>query len=247
MSRAQKDVLCLFDVDGTLTPARKSITPEMKNFMARVSEHVDIATVGGSDMGKQVEQMGPTLLQEYKFCFSENGLVGYKDGIKFHENSLKARIGEERLALFVSEAMKLINEFQYPVKTSNFVEVRMGMINVAPIGRDCTYEQRLEFFEYDKIHHVRDTMIARLKAQFPEFAMVVGGQISFDVFPPEWSKAYCLQFCAGYQTIHFFGDKTAPGGNDYDIFTDPRVVGHTVTGPDNTMALLAELFDVPIA
>jgi len=214
--------------------------------MSRVRDKVDLGTVGGSDFVKQIEQMGPTVLQDYKFCFAENGLVAYKDGVKFHENSLKDRIGEARLNQFVHEAQRLIDEFQYPVKTSNFVEVRMGMINVAPIGRDCTYDQRLQFFEYDKTHHVRDGMIAKLKVQFPEFAMVVGGQISFDVFPPEWSKAYCLQFCGGYDEIHFFGDKTAPGGNDHDIFIDPRVRGHSVTGPDHTMRILSELFDVPI-
>jgi len=65
--------------------------------------------------------------------------------------SLKQRIGEARVNEFVEDAMRLISEFQYPVKTSNFVEVRVGMINVAPIGRDCTYDQRLAFFEYDKV------------------------------------------------------------------------------------------------
>ena len=38
----------------------------------------------------------------------------------------------------------------------------------------------------------------------------VGGQISFDIFPIGWDKTYALQHVQneGFNTIHFFGDKT---------------------------------------
>ena len=45
-----------------------------------------------------------------------------------------------------------------------------------------------------------------------------------------------------YTTIHFFGDKTYKGGNDYEIFEDPRTVGHTVTSPEDTAKQLVDLF-----
>jgi hypothetical protein len=37
-----------------------------------------------------------------------------------------------------------------------------------------------------------------------------------------WDKTYCLKFVEEkkYEEIHFFGDKTAPGGNDHEIFED---------------------------
>lgn len=47
-----------------------------------------------------------------------------------------------------------------------------------------------------------------------------------------------------YTTIHFFGDKTSPGGNDYEIYTDPRTIGHSVVGPDDTLAQVKKLFDL---
>jgi len=40
----------------------------------------------------------------------------------------------------------------------------------------------------------------------------------------------------------FFGDKTFVGGNDYEIYTHPQVVGHTVKDPEDTMKQLHELF-----
>jgi phosphomannomutase len=60
----------------------------------------------------------------------------------------------------------------------------------------------------------------------------IGGQISFDVFPQGWNKTYCLKFLGEFTDIHFFGDKTSPGGNDYELFIHPRVKGYSVTGPE---------------
>lgn len=84
------------------------------------------------------------------------------------------------------------------------------------------------------------------------YSFSIGGQISFDVFPTGWDKTYCLQHIEAekdisgieYKTIHFFGDKSFPGGNDWEIYSDPRTEGHAVSGPDDTMKQLKELFQL---
>ena len=77
-------------------------------------------------------------------------------------------------------------------------------------------------------------------------AIFSGGQISIDVFPEGWDKTYSLRYVEkdGYKVIHFFGDKTAPGGNDHEIFADPRTIGHTVECPEDTMEQLTELLNL---
>lgn len=89
-------------------------------------------------------------------------------------------------------------------------------------------------------------MVNHLRERFAHLNLTfsIGGQISFDVFPRGWDKTFCLRYLEdrGFREIHFFGDKTAPGGNDHEIFSDPRVVGHTVTGPEDTMRQCRELF-----
>ena len=42
--------------------------------------------------------------------------------------------------------------------------------------------------------------------------------------------------------MHFFGDKTHKGGNDYEIYESERTVGHAVTCPEDTIKILDELF-----
>ena len=74
----------------------------------------------------------------------------------------------------------------------------------------------------------------------------MGGQISIDCFPKGWDKTYCLQFVENetFEEIHFFGDKTSPGGNDHEIFSDWRTVGHTVTGPDDTLEQVRQVLGI---
>ena len=91
------------------------------------------------------------------------------------------------------------------------------MINISPIGRNCSQKERDEFEQYDKQHEIRKKFIEVLKANFEDYGFVysIGGQISFDVVPKGWDKTYCLRFLKEYSEIYFFGDKTFAGGNDH--------------------------------
>jgi len=73
------------------------------------------------------------------------------------------------------------------------------MINVSPIGRNCSQDERIEFSKYDEVKKIRETMIQAYKKQFPEanLSYSIGGQISIDVFPKGWDKTYCLQHLKG--------------------------------------------------
>jgi phosphomannomutase len=118
------------------------------------------------------------------------------------------------------------------------------MINVSPIGRNCSREERDEFEEFDKTANVRKTFVETLKKEFgEELTYSIGGQISFDVFPKGWDKSFCLQYVEKeFDEIHFFGDKCYKGGNDHEIYEDSRTIGHEVANPDDTVRLLTELF-----
>ena len=86
----------------------------------------------------------------------------------------------------------------------------------------------------------------QLREKFASYNLTysIGGQISFDVFPVGWDKRYALQHVEkeGFKEIHFFGDKTHKGGNDHEIYEDPRTIGHAVTCPEDTMKIVNELF-----
>ena len=238
--------LVIFDVDGTLTPARLTISPEMKQVLKELREKVVIGFVGGSDLQKQVEQLGDSVLQDFDYCFSENGLTAYKLGEKLASQSFINWIGEDKYNKLARFILGYLAQLELPKRRGTFLEFRNGMINVSPIGRNASTEERNEFEKFDLENKIREKFVQVLKDEFPDYGLTysIGGQISFDVFPTGWDKTYALQHVEkeGFTEIHFFGDKSYKGGNDYEIYTDPRTIGHAVNSPDDTIRILKELF-----
>lgn len=186
------------------------------------------------------------VLQDFDYVFSENGLVAYKNGQLIAKQSISKHLGEEKLQEVINFMLKYLSEIEdIPVKRGTFIEFRAGMLNVSPIGRNCSQEERDAFEQHDLKHGIRTRFVEALKTRFSNLDLVysIGGQISFDVFPTGWDKTYCLQFVKeDFDEIHFFGDKTFQGGNDYEIYVSPDTVGHSVSGPDDTIKQIEELF-----
>lgn len=95
---SRRNVLLLFDVDGTLTEMRKVIvnliqtsTKDIYELLKRLKEKVYIGTVSGGEINKLREQLGDDgnyfiFLAHlfFDYCFTENGLVAYKNGQVIH-------------------------------------------------------------------------------------------------------------------------------------------------------------------
>ena len=63
------------------------------------------------------------------------------------------------------------------------------------------------------------------------------------MFPEGRDKSFCLKFIEkDYDEIHFWGDKCYEGGNDFEIWKDPRTIGHSVKNPAETVQQLHEVF-----
>uniref|UniRef100_UPI00398ECA3D phosphomannomutase 2 n=1 Tax=Pristiophorus japonicus TaxID=55135 RepID=UPI00398ECA3D len=187
-----RSVLCLFDVDGTLTEARQKITLDMDEFMQRLKKKVKVGVVGGSDLDKIKEQLGDEVISKVDYVFAENGLVAYKAGKFFAKQCIQSHVGEEILQNLINYSLNYIAKIKLPKKRGTFIEFRNGMLNISPIGRNCNQEERIEFFELDKSLN---------------------------------THTYFLQ-----------------GGNDYEIYSDERTIGHSVTSPEDTQKICDELF-----
>ena len=94
------------------------------------------------------------VFDELDYGFSENGLMGFKKGELFHKKSILDQLGNEVINKFVSFCIRHIADLDIPVKRGTFVEYRNGMINVSPIGRNCSQSERDEFEEYDKVQTI---------------------------------------------------------------------------------------------
>merc|ERR1711934_123558 len=253
--------IVLFDVDGTLSEPRKKSTQEMKTFLQELRKTLPVGIVGGSDLKKIKEQLGDDAETAYDYLFSENGLVAHKAGELLATQSLRKHLGEDKPKAFINFTLKEIAEIDIPVKRGTFIEFRNGMLNISPVGRACSQEERDEFEKFDMEHKVREKLINKMKEEFKDEDLLkdmtysIGGQISFDVFPNGWDKRYALRFvtqcpeyealaadekkeCKIFKEVHFFGDKAFQGGNDFEIYSDERTIGHPVKKYQDTIAEL---------
>ncbi|KAJ3576472.1 hypothetical protein NP233_g407 [Leucocoprinus birnbaumii] len=239
-------------------------TPEMVETLRELRKRVAIGFVSGSDFPKIKEQLGSNstialfvvrivsihnwtvVLEEMDYCLPENGLTAYKMGKPLPSETFITFIGEERYKTLVNFILHYIADLDIPIKRGTFVEFRRGMINVSPIGRNATIEERNAFEQLDKQMNYRKKFVEVLREKFPDYGLTfsIGGKISFDVFPNGWDKTYALRRLEDerFEEIHFFGDRCIPGGNDYEIYADPRTIGHAVTSPADTIRIIKELF-----
>jgi phosphomannomutase len=152
--------------------------------LKKLKERYVIGIVGGSDRVKQIEQLGSTV-DLFDYAFAENGLVAYKDGQVFAKKSIADHLGEDTLQEFINFVLHYMSTIKLPVKRGTFIEFRTGLLNISPVGRNCSQKERDEFEIYDKEHNIRKDMITAIEKRFPDLDLVhsIGGQISFDTFP----------------------------------------------------------------
>jgi len=251
-----KDLL-LFDVDGTLTVPRNKISDDMVEVLKNISNNkkCDIGFVGGSNLEKQLEQIGKENFYLFKHRFSENGLLYYKNEELIATQKFSNYLGEDIFKELINICLFVLSQIDYKIKRGTFIEYRNGLINVSPIGRGCSQEERDEFYKYDLDNNIREKMINEIKERWInylksnnldldryELNFSIGGQISVDIFPVGWDKTYCLKFIGDlYDKIYFFGDKTSKGGNDYEIYNHERVIGNSVKTYNDTINILNDL------
>ncbi|PHH70408.1 hypothetical protein CDD80_6043 [Ophiocordyceps camponoti-rufipedis] len=134
-SRPLANTICLFDVDGTLTPARQDASEATLSLLRALRSKCAVGFVGGSDLAKQEEQLGrpagAPVTTLFDFCFAENGLTAYKMGSQLPSNSFIAWLGEGRYRTLVDFCLRYIADLDIPVKRGTFVEFRNGMVNVS--------------------------------------------------------------------------------------------------------------------
>nr|XP_008506162.1 PREDICTED: phosphomannomutase 1 isoform X3 [Equus przewalskii] len=188
-ARRKERVLCLFDVDGTLTPARQKIDPEVAAFLQKLRSRVQIGVVGGSDYSKIAEQLGDgdEVIENFDYVFAENGTVQYKHGRLLSKQTIQNHLGEELLQDLINFCLRYMALLRLPKKRGTFIEFRNGMLNISPIGRSCTLEERIEFSELDKVSRALGSWCSFLESE-PRFAALSWAEPCPEVDAGTWDS-----------------------------------------------------------
>ena len=205
----------IFDVDGTLTPSRKPMTKEFQEvFFDEWSKENIFYLVSGSDLEKMSEQVPPHILKRAAGLFCCGGNDYRVDGEQIYFNEFNP---PEDLIQFLEET--LLNS-QYGERAGNHIENRGSMVNFSVVGRDCSDEQREDYFQYDLQSREREIIAGLINEQWVDIQAVIGGQISIDIAPIGNDKSQILFHIRTEhpgQKYFFIGDRTMEGGNDYPL------------------------------
>ena len=112
-----KRIICLFDVDQTLTPARQDIQQSMIDCLDAVkAKGVHLGIVSGSDIVKVTEQVKQDLVDKSEYTFAENGLYAMKNAKEFSKQSFKDHLGEKNLQRLINFSLRYIADLDIPIK-----------------------------------------------------------------------------------------------------------------------------------
>jgi phosphomannomutase len=238
----------VFDVDGTLTASRKVIEPTHKEFLLDWIDCKDVYLLTGSDAPKTIEQLTHDLWAQFiAYQCSGNEIYPYGSPKVYSFDPFRMQCTKDMYNTVLNE---IVRDSKYPFKlpedTGNHIEYRTGCINLSTIGRACSAEQREHYYEWDKVHKERESIVERLENHdyFRGLSCSIGGQISIDIVSSGANKAQVFHFLKHNGPIYFFGDKTSKGGNDYP-FAEKLRPGvdklFTVSGPEETFEILKSL------
>ena len=200
----------IFDVDGTLTESRQQIDLSFEVYMIKFCCKHDVYLVTGSDRAKTVEQVGLDIYNRSKRVYNCSGADVYeKDNNVFKSDWKPSR----RLINFLSDELDFST---FPNKTGNHIEHRPGGINFSVLGRGMdSMKYRKEYVKWDINTTERILMADRIRSEFPDLNIQIGGQTGLDISDSD--KSQILRDFIPEDELFFFGDMMKEGQNDYPL------------------------------
>ena len=201
----------IFDVDGTLTPSRQQMDFEFMCFMIKFCCTYDVYLVTGSDRAKTVEQVGLNVYNRSIRVYNCSGADVYEKDVNVYKSDWNI---SEEVKKFLRDELDFS---QFPIRCGNHIEERPGGINFSILGRGegVNLADREEYVKWDRNTGERILIADRIKNQFPNLNVQIGGQTGLDISDKD--KSQILRDFNIDDDIHFFGDMMQKGQNDYPL------------------------------
>ena len=249
--------LIVFDLDGTLTPSKAPMRPDMARLFVQLLQKKRVAVIGGGSYAQFKEQFlaslrcPPAFLKNlFLFPTTANAFYEYRGGWKkIYAFELPVR---EKSAVRVA-LREVEKEVRYsrPKKIYGAVlEDRGTQMSFSPLGQDVVTVLggkgiRLKEQWKKKNNFLRLKMAKLLAKRLPKLEVRVGGLTTIDITRKGIDKAYGIHQIN--KTLHvpiknmlFIGDALYPGGND-SAARRTGVQCIAVRGPEDTKKIIKKI------
>ena len=198
----------------------------------------DVYLVTGSDRAKTVEQIGLDVYNRSIRVYNCSGADVYEKDVNVYKSNWKI---SEEVEKFLQDELDFS---QFPVRCGNHIETRPGGINFSILGRGegVNLPDREEYVKWDRNTGERILIADRLKNQFPDLNVQIGGQTGLDISDND--KSQILRDFNPEDELVFFGDMMKEGQNDYPLAQAVDNLGGTnysVNGWQDTYSKLKDI------
>lgn len=239
--------LIVFDMDGTLTPSKAPMRPDMARLLEKLLERKIVAVIGGGRYEKFRQQFigrakFPTELASRLYLFPTSAAAFYRwrsSWKKIYAHALPAPAKRNIFAAF-REVFKEIG-YKHPEKVyGRVIEDRGTQVTFSAVGQKTPIPVKMQW--HRKHDRLRARLAGLLAKKLPGLEVRLGGLTSIDITPKGIDKAYGIrqiQKALGVKVkdMLFIGDAIFPGGNDYAVVrTGVEYV--KVRGPEETKKVI---------
>ena len=229
----------IFDVDGTLTPSRGKIHPDFAILFTKLTSGEEVYLVTGSDRKKTIEQITPEIYNSCKRVYNCSGSDVYEVDKNVYRDDWE--LPKEVESFLYDE----LDYSQFMIRNGNHIERRPGGVNFTILGRaEDPFIGRDRYVEWDRQTNERQDIAERIRNQFPDLTVAVGGQTGLDIGPKGADKSQILRDFQMGGELHFFGDRMEPGGNDHSLGEAVKEMGgytYKVDGWEETRSVIISM------
>ena len=230
--------IVLFDMDGTLTPARKPAAIPIAVALHELARYATVGIVTGSHYDYLQQQcetilnslIGPDLSNVLLFPCNGGQFYRWENGAwqKITDKNMHNYLGNQKFNELIKACICTLNaslddacEELWDL-TGQFIQYRGPMVNLCFPGRQAEHSARQTFQKLDVANDVRSTALRRLRghlimSNINNLECKLGGDTSIDIFPVGWDKTLALEHLKDF-TVWFVGDRCTGDGNDREIF-----------------------------
>ena len=259
----QKDwtekTMIVFDLDGTLTESKSTLTREMSLLLQKLLAKKQAAIIGGGSYGQFEKQFlahfsCPTALLKNLSLFPTSGTRFYA-----HDGNLWQEVYSHTLSS--EEKQKIFNAFERVFEEASYehphtvygemFEDRGTQIAFSFLGQDVVLELGREEGvalkeEWNRDNNAeREKMVFSLREILPEFEVRTGGLTTIDVTKKGIDKGYGIRQIETHLKVPksemlFMGDALHTEGNDYPVLRE-GVHAIAVKNPHDTKKIIEML------
>jgi len=233
------------DLDGTLTPSKSVMEPEMVKTLSSWLSHHRFAIISGGEHLQFEKQVISHLPEDTRlenlFLFPTNGAACYRfQNDRWNEvyNEKLTEDEQNTIAEAIEEAV-IKSGIVIENKYGNQIGFRGGQVTFSALGQDAPLSEKAV---WDADQEKRKTIVSSLTPLLPHFQISIGGTTSIDVTKKGIDKAYALEkmkvlLSVDNDHVLFLGDALFPGGNDYPA-ERTGVTCKKVSGPEETIEII---------